>query len=240
MCTASVAAFEGQIGQAAYAASKAGVAGMTLPIARELAAHLIRVVTIAPGPVRDADARRAPAGGAGLAGPAGAAPAAGSGAPRSTPPWSSTSSPTRCSTARRSASTAPSGWRRADSAVLAAGHPPAGVRRGGGARGRRPDALPRPGLAARGHRPPPLARPGARRRQLGPWSSPNATATTTAPTVRCPSSTRCYYTTVTLRTTGDGDVTPRHDERAPGQRPARHADAAPLRRRPRRHHHRRP
>ncbi len=49
MCTASVAAFEGQIGQAAYAASKAGVAGMTLPIARELAAHLIRVVTIAPG-----------------------------------------------------------------------------------------------------------------------------------------------------------------------------------------------
>jgi NAD(P)-dependent dehydrogenase (short-subunit alcohol dehydrogenase family) len=49
VCTASVAAFEGQIGQAAYAASKAGVAGMTLPIARELAAHLIRVVTIAPG-----------------------------------------------------------------------------------------------------------------------------------------------------------------------------------------------
>jgi NAD(P)-dependent dehydrogenase (short-subunit alcohol dehydrogenase family) len=49
VCTASVAAFEGQIGQAAYSASKAGVAGMTLPIARELAAHLIRVVTIAPG-----------------------------------------------------------------------------------------------------------------------------------------------------------------------------------------------
>lgn len=47
--TASVAAFEGQIGQAAYSASKAGVAGMTLPIARELAEHRIRVVTIAPG-----------------------------------------------------------------------------------------------------------------------------------------------------------------------------------------------
>ena len=47
--TASVAAFDGQIGQAAYSASKAGVAGMTLPIARELARSGIRVVTIAPG-----------------------------------------------------------------------------------------------------------------------------------------------------------------------------------------------
>jgi NAD(P)-dependent dehydrogenase (short-subunit alcohol dehydrogenase family) len=47
--TASVAAFDGQIGQAAYSASKGGVVGMTLPIARELAAHLIRVMTIAPG-----------------------------------------------------------------------------------------------------------------------------------------------------------------------------------------------
>lgn len=47
--TASVAAFEGQIGQPAYAASKAGVAGMTLPLARELARHGIRVLTIAPG-----------------------------------------------------------------------------------------------------------------------------------------------------------------------------------------------
>ncbi|MDM0037516.1 3-hydroxyacyl-CoA dehydrogenase [Variovorax sp. J22G21] len=49
VCTASVAAFDGQIGQAAYAASKAGVVGMTLPIARELAAYGIRVMTIAPG-----------------------------------------------------------------------------------------------------------------------------------------------------------------------------------------------
>ncbi len=49
VCTASVAAFEGQIGQAAYSASKAGIAGMTLPVARELASSLIRVVSIAPG-----------------------------------------------------------------------------------------------------------------------------------------------------------------------------------------------
>ncbi|HEY1153635.1 MAG TPA: SDR family NAD(P)-dependent oxidoreductase, partial [Pseudolabrys sp.] len=47
--TASVAAYEGQIGQPAYAASKAGVVGMTLPIARELARYGIRVNTIAPG-----------------------------------------------------------------------------------------------------------------------------------------------------------------------------------------------
>ncbi|MGH7155159.1 MAG: SDR family NAD(P)-dependent oxidoreductase [Acetobacteraceae bacterium] len=47
--TASIAAFEGQIGQAAYAASKAGVVGLTLPAARELARFGIRVVTIAPG-----------------------------------------------------------------------------------------------------------------------------------------------------------------------------------------------
>ena len=47
--TASVAAFDGQIGQSAYAASKGGVVGMTLPIAREFARDGIRVVTIAPG-----------------------------------------------------------------------------------------------------------------------------------------------------------------------------------------------
>ncbi|MDJ0320525.1 SDR family NAD(P)-dependent oxidoreductase [Pseudarthrobacter sp. PS3-L1] len=47
--TASVAAFDGQIGQPAYAASKGGVAAMTLPLAREFARSLIRVVTIAPG-----------------------------------------------------------------------------------------------------------------------------------------------------------------------------------------------
>ena len=47
--TASVAAFDGQIGQAAYSASKGGVVGMTLPIARDLARHGVRVCTIAPG-----------------------------------------------------------------------------------------------------------------------------------------------------------------------------------------------
>ena len=47
--TASVAAYEGQIGQAAYASSKAGVVGLTLPVARDLAQHKIRVMTIAPG-----------------------------------------------------------------------------------------------------------------------------------------------------------------------------------------------
>src|SRR6266702_1494232 len=47
--TASVAAFEGKIGQVAYSASKGGIVGMTLPVARELARYGIRVVTIAPG-----------------------------------------------------------------------------------------------------------------------------------------------------------------------------------------------
>ena len=47
--TASVAAFDGQVGQVAYAASKAGVAGMTLPLARDLAQFLIRVIAVAPG-----------------------------------------------------------------------------------------------------------------------------------------------------------------------------------------------
>ncbi|NWU73891.1 HCD2 dehydrogenase, partial [Pterocles burchelli] len=47
--TASVAAFEGQVGQAAYSASKGGIVSMTLPIARDLAPLGIRVVTIAPG-----------------------------------------------------------------------------------------------------------------------------------------------------------------------------------------------
>ena len=47
--TASIAAFDGQVGQSAYSASKAGVVGMTLPIAREFASYGIRVMTIAPG-----------------------------------------------------------------------------------------------------------------------------------------------------------------------------------------------
>jgi NAD(P)-dependent dehydrogenase (short-subunit alcohol dehydrogenase family) len=49
VCTASIAAYDGQVGQAAYAASKAGVVGLTLPAARELARVGVRVVAIAPG-----------------------------------------------------------------------------------------------------------------------------------------------------------------------------------------------
>jgi len=58
--TASVAAFEGQIGQAAYSASKGGVASLTLPAARELARFGIRVVTIAPGVFETAMMQAAP------------------------------------------------------------------------------------------------------------------------------------------------------------------------------------
>jgi NAD(P)-dependent dehydrogenase (short-subunit alcohol dehydrogenase family) len=53
--TASVAAFEGQVGQIAYSASKAAIAGMTLPMARDLSNQGIRVVAIAPGSVRGED-----------------------------------------------------------------------------------------------------------------------------------------------------------------------------------------
>lgn len=49
IATASIAAYDGQIGQAAYSASKGGIVGMTLPIARDLARHGIRMMTIAPG-----------------------------------------------------------------------------------------------------------------------------------------------------------------------------------------------
>ena len=49
VCTASIAAYEGQVGQCAYAASKAGVVGLTLPAARELAKFGVRVVSVAPG-----------------------------------------------------------------------------------------------------------------------------------------------------------------------------------------------
>jgi NAD(P)-dependent dehydrogenase (short-subunit alcohol dehydrogenase family) len=49
VCTASVAAYDGQIGQAAYSASKGGVVALTLPVAREFAQHQIRVASIAPG-----------------------------------------------------------------------------------------------------------------------------------------------------------------------------------------------
>ena len=58
--TASIAAFDGQIGQTAYSASKAAIVGLTLPLARELAEHGIRVVTIAPGIFLTALAERVP------------------------------------------------------------------------------------------------------------------------------------------------------------------------------------
>lgn len=60
VCTASVAAEEGQLGQAAYSASKGGVASMTLPIARELGKHGIRIVSIAPGVFETAMMQAAP------------------------------------------------------------------------------------------------------------------------------------------------------------------------------------
>jgi NAD(P)-dependent dehydrogenase (short-subunit alcohol dehydrogenase family) len=110
--TASVAAYEGQIGQAAYSASKGGVVAMTLPIARELAQFGVRVNAIAPGifltpmllglpqPAQDS-----------LGAPRCRFPRASASRP-STPRSPSTSSRTATSTARRSASTARCGWRR--------------------------------------------------------------------------------------------------------------------------------
>ena len=65
--TASVAAYDGQIGQAAYSASKGGVVGMTLPIARDLARNGIRNMTIAPGIFGTPMMFGMPQGGAGLA-----------------------------------------------------------------------------------------------------------------------------------------------------------------------------
>lgn len=59
--TASIAAFDGQLGQTAYAGSKAAVAGMTLPMARELGEYGIRVVSIAPGPFETPMTKRLPA-----------------------------------------------------------------------------------------------------------------------------------------------------------------------------------
>ena len=115
--TASVAAFDGQIGQAAYSASKGGVVGMTLPIARDLSRELIRVVhhraracsrprCSARCPRRRRSrwvsrCRTRP----------------GSAIPTSTARWPCTSSRTPCSTARSSGWTARSAWRRGDPAM---------------------------------------------------------------------------------------------------------------------------
>ena len=111
--TASVAAFDGQIGQAAYAASKGGVVSLTLSAARDLADKAIRVMTIAPGVMetpmmaglpgrRSRSWRRSCPIRIGLADP------------RSTRCWSHRSSRIRCSTERSSASTAPCECRLVD------------------------------------------------------------------------------------------------------------------------------
>ena len=98
--TASVAAFDGQIGQAAYSASKGGIVGMTLPIARDLAQQADPGRDDRAGPVRHAAAGRAARGGARLAGRSRCRTRPGSATRTSTPRWSRTSSRTRCSTAR--------------------------------------------------------------------------------------------------------------------------------------------
>ena len=112
--TASVAAFDGQIGQAAYSASKGGVVGMTLPIARDLSRDLHpggdhraracstrRCWRACPSRPRSRSASRCRT-------------RAGWASPTSTARWPCTSWRTRCSTARSSASTARSGWPRDD------------------------------------------------------------------------------------------------------------------------------
>ena len=93
--TASIAAYDGQIGQAAYAASKGAVASLTLPVARELARDGIRVVTIAPGLFETPMMTGLPDDVQAALGAAVPFPRA-SAAPASTPPWSGTSSRTRC------------------------------------------------------------------------------------------------------------------------------------------------
>lgn len=93
--TASVAAFEGQIGQAAYAASKGGVVALTLPAARELAGWGIRVVTVAPGLFDTPLLQGLPEKAKASSRPRSPFPR-GLAAPRSTPPWSSTSWKTPC------------------------------------------------------------------------------------------------------------------------------------------------
>ena len=108
--TASVAAYDGQIGQAAYSASKGGVVAMTLPIAREFAQFGIRVNAIAPGVFLTPML---------LGLPQAAQDSLGASVPfpqrlgrrPNTPRSPSTSSRTATSTARRSASTAPCAWR---------------------------------------------------------------------------------------------------------------------------------
>ena len=112
--TSSVAAFEGQIGQAAYSATKAAVAGMTLPIARELAMFGIRVCSLAPGIFGTPMLARHAAGSAGLARQAGAVSAAPRASPRNSRRWCRPSSKCPISMAKPSASMAPSACSRSN------------------------------------------------------------------------------------------------------------------------------
>ena len=110
--TASIAAYDGTIGQAAYAAAKGGIVSMTLPLARDLAPAGIRVVTIAPGTFLtpafgNADPEHSTPTGARRS----RSPSAWA-VPTSTRSWPGTSPRTFTSTARRSASTAPCASRR--------------------------------------------------------------------------------------------------------------------------------
>ena len=89
--TASVAAFDGQIGQAAYASSKGGVAALTLPAARDLARNGIRVVTIAPGIFGTPMLRGLPERGAGEPGRRRCPSRSASATPTNTPAWSASS-----------------------------------------------------------------------------------------------------------------------------------------------------
>ena len=114
--TASVAAFEGQIGQAAYASSKGGVAALTLPAAREFAQFGIRVLRHRARHFRYADAARTAAGSAGILGASVPFPKR-LGEPRGIRrARAAHASTTAISTARSSASTARCAWRRADNA----------------------------------------------------------------------------------------------------------------------------
>ena len=116
VATASIAAFEGQIGQVAYAASKAGVVGPH-PAGRPRARRPRGARRHdRPRPLRHADAGRAARRRRANRWEDRSPTRPASATPPSTRRWSSTSSPTRCSTARRSASTARCGWRRASDA----------------------------------------------------------------------------------------------------------------------------
>ena len=137
MNTASVAAYEGQIGQIAYAASKGGVVAMTLPAARDLARNGIRVNTIAPGIVDTPMLAALGAGGERRRSRRACRSRPGSAAPTSTRSWSSCSPSTTTSTARRSAWMVRSGWRRSSadaertSVIVAGARTPIGQLLGG-------------------------------------------------------------------------------------------------------------